>query len=326
MYHDETTFNSSETCSKRWSHSDRLSFYNKSRGRNLMFSGFIVAHENCVFFKLSDEEFKKASDKYPSLLKPTLKYVENSCDGSMNPGASQDGYFDNDSVLSQFERLFQMVEFKTEFNFPVKHDIEIVVDNARTHTAQAININEFRLHPGGNCPVNTIRWKDENENDKELETFDIEGVSKGLKKIALELGYTLKEKIKLDEVKTILKDHPAFKIETKLEVLAFKYGIKIIFNPKFHCELNPIEGTWCNQKQFIRPRTDQTYSRMIDLIDLSRDNYEKINLNIKLIRRWWRALIAYKKEIPFQKILQTYFNGKSKSKTKEHLKISDKNV
>ena len=64
------------------------------------------------------------------------------------------------------------------------------------------------MHPGGNCPVNTIRWKDENENDKELETFDIEGVSKGLKKIALELGYTLKEKIKLDEVKTILKDHP----------------------------------------------------------------------------------------------------------------------
>ena len=36
-----------------------------------------------------------------------------------------------------------MLEFKEELNQPVKHDIEIVVDNERTHTAQAVNINEF---------------------------------------------------------------------------------------------------------------------------------------------------------------------------------------
>ena len=40
------------------------------------------------------------------------------------------------TVLNQFERLFQMLQFKNDFNSPVKHQIEIVVDNARTHTAQ----------------------------------------------------------------------------------------------------------------------------------------------------------------------------------------------
>ena len=33
---------------------------------------------------------------------------------------------------------------------------------------------------------------------------------------------------------------------TKLEVLASKYNMKIIYCPKYHCELNAIEGLWCN--------------------------------------------------------------------------------
>jgi transposase len=47
---------------------------------------------------------------------------------------------------------------------------------------------------------------------------------------------------KLDALKELLKGHPAFKEETKLEELARKYSIKIIYLPKFHCELSPIEG------------------------------------------------------------------------------------
>jgi hypothetical protein len=42
-----------------------------------------------------------------------------------------------------------MLEFNSEFNEPAKLSIEIWVDNARTHTAQVININDFRLNPGG---------------------------------------------------------------------------------------------------------------------------------------------------------------------------------
>ena len=68
------------------------------------------------------------------------------------------------------------------------------------------------------------------------------GRSKGLREIAKELGYDLEGKKKLDDIKKILVDHPTFKPTNKLEILRTKYGIKVIFLPKYHCELNPIEG------------------------------------------------------------------------------------
>lgn len=108
-----------------------------------MVSDFLVAHCSCSFFYLNEDEWEKAIEKYPSLLESHgIKYEERTCTGSVVPG--QDGYFDNKSILNQFERLFQMLEFKKEFNFPIKHEFEIVVDNARTHTAQNINIEYFR--------------------------------------------------------------------------------------------------------------------------------------------------------------------------------------
>jgi transposase len=64
-----------------------------------------------------------------------------------------------------------------------------------------------------------------------------------LKKIAIELGYNdLDSKIGLLALQNILIQHPAFSPIKKLTKLAEKYGVKVIFCPKFHCELNPIEG------------------------------------------------------------------------------------
>jgi len=66
-------------------------------------------------------------------------------------------------------------------------------------------------------------------------------------KIAKELKQITKRsksaEYKLEALKDILKNHPAFKVETMLEELARKYNkIKIIYLPKFHCKLSPIEG------------------------------------------------------------------------------------
>lgn len=108
-----------------------------------MISDYLTNHPSGPFFYLNEKEWNDAVKKYPSLLdKDDTNYEPRTCTGSIIPG--QEGYFDNESILKQFERLFQMLEFKTEYNFPVKHNIEIVVDNARTHTVQTLNINEFR--------------------------------------------------------------------------------------------------------------------------------------------------------------------------------------
>jgi len=108
-----------------------------------MISDFLVAHPTSPFFYLEQHEWNEAIKKYPSLLdNSSITYEKFTCTGGMIPG--QDGYLDNQNVLDQFERLFQMLEFKSEYNHPVKHKIEVVVDNARTHTSKMNNLNDFR--------------------------------------------------------------------------------------------------------------------------------------------------------------------------------------
>ena len=91
-------------------------------------------------------------------------------------------------------------------------------------------------------------------------------MSKGLKKITVEFGYDSPDKLKVDEIRALLIEHPALCPTIKLNKLAEKYGVKIIFCPKFHCESNPTEGLWCNQKQYVRKRTDQTFVRLHKLL------------------------------------------------------------
>ena len=62
----------------------------------------------------------------------------------MIPGI--DGYFASESIKEQVERLCQMLEFITEYNFLVKHTFELVFDNARTHAKAIVNIDDFRYH------------------------------------------------------------------------------------------------------------------------------------------------------------------------------------
>lgn len=147
-----------------------------------MYSDFIVSHPSGPFLELSEEEWKDAVNKYPSLEQHgQIKYLDRSATGSIVPG--KDGYFTNESILSQFERFFQMAEFKRAFHEPVKHNIEIVVDNARTHTSFLLNIYELRLKPGGQCPYEKITWHDESGKEMNVACFSEDGTSKGLTKI-----------------------------------------------------------------------------------------------------------------------------------------------
>ena len=103
-----------------------------------MVSDFLVQHPSSPFFTLNDNEWKNAIKEYPSLLDdPECDYLKNSCTGSMIPGI--DGYFDNDSVLSQFERMFILIQFKMDYNEPINHDFEFVVDNALKHFNESNN-------------------------------------------------------------------------------------------------------------------------------------------------------------------------------------------
>jgi len=179
-------------------------------GRSVMISDFLVQHPTSCFFRLSEGEWGDAIKTFPELLDDNgLRYERNSATVSAFLGT--DPYFDNSIILLQFERLFKMLKFKKDY---FNHDIEVLVDNARTHTAKPFSINDFGKGIGTRCPVSSIEYLDDTNNMKLVDCFfssgPNKGLSKGLLNIASELGVQLPNNCKLDELRSILSRHRAF--------------------------------------------------------------------------------------------------------------------
>ncbi|CAF5040557.1 unnamed protein product, partial [Rotaria sp. Silwood1] len=307
--HDESTFRSGE-----------------ERGRSHMVSDFLVQHPSGPFFELSENEWKQAVRKYQSLsVAGDVNYLDRTATASINIGT--DAYFDNDTILEQFERLFQMLEFKQEYR---DHQIEIIVDNARTHTAKSYSLQDFGKNVGTRCPVEQIEYVDENGATKVVDCYfkggEHKGKSNGLTELCKDLGVQLPDKIKLDEIREILSSHRAFRNATKLEMLGAKYKINIIYCPKYHCELNAIKGLWCNQKAFVRSRTDQSFEKMIKLISDSRIHFAERKIALKLFRRFWRSIEAYFQGQTYADVLKLFFSQLCKTAVQSHRKITNANI
>ena len=248
--HDECILRSGEVFYKRWTVEGKTLFFSKGQGRWHIVSVFLVAHPSGPFFSLSQEEFDLAARQYPSLKSDNNDLDFVSCSATAGISVGQDGYFDNDTILYQFERLFQLLSYKKDFK---GHEIEIIVDNARTHSAKEYSINNFNKGIGTRCPVSAIEYVDDQNQDVSIACYfangEHRGKSKGLLMLSKDLSVSVHQPVKLTELRTILANHPAFQKVPKLEELARKYNIKVTFAPKFHCELNAIEGLWCYMKQ-----------------------------------------------------------------------------
>lgn len=155
--HDESTFRSGEISAKQWVIGNEAPFFSKGRGRSHMISDFLVAHPTGPFFSLSDAEYNQAVKKYPELSSESdLSILTNSATAGIHIG--QDGYFDNETVLQQFERLFKLLPFKKAY---ANHNIEVVVDNVRTHSANEYSINDFGKGIGTRCPTDFLEFVDD---------------------------------------------------------------------------------------------------------------------------------------------------------------------
>ena len=130
-------------------------------------------------------------------------------------------------------------------------------------------------------------------------------------------------KTTLPELKTILEQHPAFQNVSKLEQMAATFGVKIVFAPKYHCECNPIEGLWCWMKNYVRTRSDQTFPKMLQLIDESRLSFCQEPIVLKLFRRFWKTLAAYNEGKSYEEVLTFYFSHLCKSEVQSHRKITN---
>jgi hypothetical protein len=154
---------------------------------------------------------------------------------------------------------------------------------------------------------------------------------KGLLQILKELGLidesTESKSILLPRLREILSSHPSFEDKnTYLEQLAQKYCVKIIWVPKFHCELNPIEGLWCFMKWFVRKENDQDFKKFSELITSSMRQFEEKNLNIKLWNRFWKACEMYQSGCTYQEVLQELFGAKQSTEVAHHKKNKNFNT
>jgi len=101
---------------------------------------------------------------------------------------------------------------------------------------------------------------------------------------------TSSREIKLPEIRERVCLHTEFSNITKLENISKDYEAKIIWIPKFHCELNPIEGLWCYSKRYVRENNDQNYANLFKLIEESFIRFKLTNMNIKLWNRFWTCV------------------------------------
>jgi len=168
--HDESTYRI-ELPPKRWLYPALATLFNKGKGRSIMVSAFLCQHSTSQLFELSDAEMRNAIKKYPELKEQDnfLNYYANSANAWIHPG--KDNYFDNQVILNQFERLFKMLKFKRDFK---DHEIEILVDNATTHTTIAYDVNLIGMSPGTRCQYETIEWVEDNKK-KKIKCFDEDG-------------------------------------------------------------------------------------------------------------------------------------------------------
>jgi hypothetical protein len=199
----------------------------------------------------------------------------------MFPGKSRDGYLTNERVRVQLTQAIELVKAK----YPDAEHV-FVYDNATTHTKRRDDIpnpSKMTLGPSNNVGdiIGTnaegqkirVRMADAKFADGSPQALyyppdhkKYPGYFKGIAAILCERGID-PTGLRLqcpggsgcDQAATgcctrrVLLDEPDFADQKSvLEEIADGNGCRVLFLPKFHCELNPIEQCWGYAKRVYR--------------------------------------------------------------------------
>lgn len=207
-------------------------------------------------------------------------------------GKQADGYMTNEKFTPHAENAFQIFTSK----YPGVVGVWLF-DHSGTHkkrAADALSSKRMNLGDGGAQPKMhaTSFVRPTGEVIAQEMVFPpghpLEGKTKGMKTVLTERGLW-REGMTKDQAMQLLGDQPDFKYEKCiLEVLAEKYGQRVVWLPKFHCELNPIERVWCQSKQYTRQHTQYN---MAGLKNTVAESLARISINI--IRKYFRKAKDY---------------------------------
>ncbi|KAG9080340.1 hypothetical protein FRC06_006761, partial [Ceratobasidium sp. 370] len=251
-YHDTSTFYAHDRQKRGWHLKSACStLAKKGQGLSAMVSDFVSAEYG----------FLTSRDEKTNAQKILLA------------GKNREGYMTNDSICEQFRHAVELVKQE----YPNQHHV-FVYDNARIHTkrsatapsAQKMTKNESDF---GVLMVdaNGKKLKIHMENPRfpdgsEQQLYLPNGKFKGMVALLWERGYdTTGLKAECSGFKCVdtTADCCCRRIlynivdvaggqKAILQTLAEQLGTEVIFLPKFHCELNPIEQCWGYAKRLYR--------------------------------------------------------------------------
>lgn len=244
--HDESLFYSNEGVSVVWMENGKKKLKPKSNGLSIMVSAFVC---DCHGIMIDDELNLKS---YYSIL----------------PGKNRDGWFTNDDLIEQLNNCMPL------FNkLHPNSNLLFAFDNSMTHHKRpndGLNADLIPLKDGGkNVPImRPTQFKDDNNNIIQQSLQYENGIPKGIKTILEErkkwndsFGLECKDckagNLEANRTnccaRNCLRNEDDFKNQKEaLAETVENSGHKIIFYPKFHCEMNYIEMYWCYVKSQLR--------------------------------------------------------------------------
>ena len=238
--HDECIFYSNDGKRGIWAKSGELPLRKKGNGRSVMVSEFLT--EQCGRLKLNLQQHQQNS----SIPEEARVYLQ--------PGKNQEGFWTSEHLIEQVKTkaipIFEAI-------FPNCIAL-FAFDNSSNHVAyrsDALVASKMNLKPGGKQPKmkDTVFGPDNQHQSMVNENNE----PKGMRQVLIECGLwkdglnadckLCKDKIEdINQTdccaRRIIFLQPDFIGEQGLlEKIVEEAGHKIIFYPKFHCELNFIE-------------------------------------------------------------------------------------
>jgi len=276
IYHDESSFHANEEQSWQWAEEDKLMLRPKSQGRGLMISDSIEEHGG--YLQLSPEEHELAKLSVPDL--PSKARI------AFKFGSQGDGYWNNELFIEQVKTAISIAEFK----YPkVQNTLAFLFDQSSGHCAyadDALIAHKMYVSDGGKQPF----LRDTIWDGKTQKLVSSTGIQKGLKSLLEERGVNTSG-LKKEAMIKIVEEMQDFKFQKiKVEELILNKGYRVMFIPKFHCELNPIECVWCHAKHYTRSHCDYSFANLEKIIDTALDS-----VTIELMRKYFRKIREYQR-------------------------------
>ncbi|PKB95594.1 hypothetical protein RhiirA5_302831, partial [Rhizophagus irregularis] len=296
--HDETTFHSNDGRQSGWASHGEQPLRKKGKERSIHVSDFLC--ETIGRLQLSEEQ----------KLSEVANNIPYEARVIMNPETNYDGWW-NVELLVQ-----QVVDCAIPI-FEATHPGAVAVfafDNFTSHGAfssDALIASHMNVGPGGKQPKmrNTIfngnvQFMNFPDNHPEE---SLRGKQKGMKQILYErqlltpgLKGFCKNKETIDNqccMQHILENQPDFLAQKCMiqEIIESK-GHKVIFYPKFHCELNYIEMYWSATKRYSRNNCNYTWNGLQQVVPVALDHVSLLEIKA-FARKSFRYMDAYRKEL-----------------------------